>query len=192
LPITISTSAGSSWDLGQISLENAEGGGATVSALGINGAKLTQTQKWRKAWLDDLKASQANVVILAYGTNEAFNDDLDIAETEQYWTSVIRQIKKTLPKAKIVVLGAPESLKSTAGSCGTRPVMLDAVQQMQQRIAKAEKTLFWSWEKAMGGRCTMKSWIAQGLAARDGVHFSATGYKTVARQFANDILKLVR
>lgn len=191
LPMTLVTQ-GHQWDVGLIEIERAEHKGAVVSALGINGAQLNQTERWRSDWLNELKQSQANVVILAYGTNEAFNSNLDLDKTTQLWRSTIRNIRDRLPHAKIVVLGAPESLKTTSGRCGERAPMLDAVQTMQQKIASEEKVLFWSWEKAMGGRCSMKNWIAQGLAKKDGVHFSTEGYKTVASRFAQDLLKIVR
>lgn len=190
LPLTLTAVGGV--DLGMINIENSKSGGAVVSALGINGAQLSQTGKWRADWLSDLKQTQANIIILAYGTNEAFNNNLDLAKTEQLWRSTIHKIRKQLPKSKIVLLGAPESLRSTSGECGVRPAMLDAVQTMQQRVATQEKVLFWSWEKAMGGRCSMKKWITQGLASKDGVHFTSEGYKTVAVRFSHDILKLLK
>lgn len=189
-PITIQ--AQGALDLGLINVEGQKSRGVVVSSLGINGAQLTQTQKWRADWVNDLKVSQADIVILAYGTNEAFNDNLDLMKTEQVWRTTIRKIRQQLPKAKIILLGAPESLRSTVGKCGVRPTMLDSVQAMQQRLASQEKIFFWSWEKAMGGQCSMKSWINQGLASKDGVHFTAQGYKLVASRFATDILKLVK
>ena len=42
----------------------------------------------------------------------------------------------------------------------------------------------------MGGACSMKSWMAQGLGARDGVHFTAQGYQTAASKLADDLIKL--
>lgn len=192
LPVTIRVVGSSQVEVGMLNIEQANGKGAVVSALGINGAQLTHTQKWRANWLTDLKASQANVIILAYGTNEAFNDRLDMSATERQWRDTIRRIRQQLPQAKIVLLGAPESLRNTQGQCGTRPAMLDQVQAMQQRLATSEKILFWSWEKAMGGRCSMKKWINQGLAAKDGVHFTAKGYQTVAGHFARDLMKWIK
>ncbi|RKV75578.1 MAG: hypothetical protein D8H97_23260, partial [Neisseria sp.] len=128
LPLTLSSSM--PWDIGYINIEN-PGRGVTVSALGINGAQLTHWSKWRPSWQDDLAQTRADLVIIAYGTNEAFARDLDITATEQSWRSYIRQIKQSLPDAGILILGAPESLKSTSGSCGTRPATLSSIQQMQ-------------------------------------------------------------
>ena len=64
------------------------------------------------------------------------------------------------------------------------------MQQMQRDIAQQEQILYWSWQAAMGGACSMKSWMAQGLGARDGVHFTAQGYQTAAGKLADDLIKL--
>ena len=66
------------------------------------------------------------------------------------------------------------------------------MQQMQRDVAQQEQTLYWSWQAAMGGPCSMKDWMARGLAARDGVHFSVQGYQTAAAKLAEDIVRLAR
>ncbi len=186
LPLTINSIV--TWDIGLINIENQQRG-ITLSALGINGSQLSHIRnKWRTNWINDLAQTQADLVILAYGTNEAFARDLDITKTEQEWQQTIHQIKAKLPNAGILIIGAPESLKSTVGSCGTRPAYLDAVQVMQQRIAQSEHTLYWSWQNAMGGECSMKNWVNQNLAGKDGVHFSASGYRLAASILADELI----
>ncbi len=191
LPLTLSAGGSDLWEIGLIGIENRQPG-IVYSALGINGSQLAQSSRWRAGWEQDLAATRADLVVLAYGTNEAFNPKLDLAQTEQQWHDIIARIRKTLPNAGIMVIGAPESLKSTAGSCGQRPAMLDQVQQMQQRIAESEGLLYWSWQTAMGGNCSMKNWMGQNLGARDGVHFSAQGYRQAGAALADDIIRMVQ
>lgn len=189
LPLSFSTQM--PWEVGFINIENPNGG-ITVSAMGINGAQLSQWSKWRADRMSDLAQTGADLVILAYGTNEAFGDRIDIAQTEQLWHDTIRQIKDSLPAAGILILGAPESLKNTAGVCGSRPIRLTEVQQMQRRVAQDEGIMFWSWQNAMGGTCSMKNWLNQGYAAKDGVHFSAKGYQKAADILADNLEQFVR
>ncbi|MCF7522162.1 SGNH/GDSL hydrolase family protein [Neisseria sp. ZJ106] len=189
LPLTISSPM--PWSLGFINIENRQSG-VTLSAMGINGSQLSQWSKWRTEWPDDLAQMQPDLVILAYGTNEAFNDTIDIAQTEQLWQQRIQTIQNRLPQAGIVIVGAPESLKGKGGSCGTRPARLDEIQAMQQRVARQQNVLFWSWEAAMGGKCSMKPWMNQGLSAKDGVHFSAKGYQRAADNLADNLIDFVR
>lgn len=189
-PLTYRAQAGDHWSIGNISLEN-QRSGIILSALGINGAQLTELQKWRAGWQQDLYRSQADLVILSYGTNEAFNSPLPIS-TASYWQNTINQIRQTLPNAGILIIGAPESLKNTVGRCGTRAPALDAIQQIERQTAQRNHLLYWSWQTAMGGPCSMKSWINQGLGRKDGVHFTADGYQRAASNLANAFLDMAR
>lgn len=152
--------------------------GGRVSSIGINGATQDYWQRWHAQLSQDLAVSQANLVILAYGTNEAFAANVSRQATAV--KNAIRHIRQGLPQAAILVLGAPESLSQTQGSCGVRATHLDTVQTQLRQLAQQQHTLYWDWQAAMGGRCSMKTWVAKGLAASDGVHFSATGYQTLA------------
>lgn len=191
LPISYRAQAGDIWEIGHINIEN-DRPGVVVSAMGINGAQLSQWQGWRSGWQEDMSATQADLVILAYGTNEAFNNRIDIPQTREAWSQIIRQIREALPGSGILIIGAPESLRGRQGTCGTRPAPLDAVQQMQREVAEQEQIFYWSWQDAMGGPCSMKNWIGQGLGARDGVHFTAQGYLKAAEELADDIIGLVK
>lgn len=101
LPMTLSSSM--PWQIGFINIER-PGRGVTVSAMGINGAQLSQWSKWRPGMWEDLAQTKADLIILAYGTNEAFSGNLDISSTERTWRNYIRQIKNTLPNAGILIL----------------------------------------------------------------------------------------
>ena len=190
LPFTLSAGNSTGTAIGGWWLRNRSGQGAVVSALGINGAELSMWQRWHAQWSNELAQIQPDVVILAYGTNEAFNPRLDLYALSQDYTQRIKQIRAAAPQSVILLLAAPESLSSKAGDCGERPKHLDVVQQLQRQIASQNHTLFWDWQQAMGGACSMKRWMAQGLAAPDAIHFSAAGYNRLGQQLALDVLAL--
>ena len=191
LPVQFSVPKGSVWDIGAVGVENGKRG-AVVSALGINGSQLSQWSAWRQDWQQDLAQTRADLVILAYGTNEAFNARFDPAAAETQWRNSIRRIRDTLPEAAVLIVGAPESLVGKQGRCGTRPAKLDAVQSMQKRVAESEGLLYWSWQQAQGGACSMNAWVKQGLAAKDGVHFNAEGYRRAAADLAQGLSALAQ
>lgn len=97
-----------------------------------------------------------------------------------------------MPDTAILIMGAPESLKSTTTSCGLRPKRLDEIQAMQRRIAQKNGLLFWSWEDAMGGKCSMNKWIKNKYARNDGVHFTATGYQQSANSLSTQLIELAK
>ncbi len=190
LPFTITAQNTQNSALGGWWAKNQNGSGAVVSALGINGAELSYWNRWSNDWQNELTAVAPNLVILAYGTNEAYNDNLDVEQARSILMDKIQKIRAISPQTAVMIVSAPESLKRTAGECGSRPIKLSAVQSMQLQVAQSMHTLYWDWQKAMGGSCSMKSWINQGLGRADGVHFSASGYQRLGRSLASDLLNL--
>lgn len=190
-PMTVTAGNSPQTAIGGWWARNENGTGAVYSALGINGAQLSYLNRWNaQAWPAELKHIAPDLVILAYGTNEAYNDQVDIAAARQQLTQTIGQIRAALPHSAVMLLGAPESLKNTRGLCGTRPARLSEFQNMQRSVAAEQHTLYWDWQAAMGGECSMKTWIAKGLGRSDGVHFSQAGYQQLGTDLANMILHL--
>lgn len=190
LPFTITAQQGHSAVIGGWWLENANAAGAIVSAIGINGAELSHWNRWNMQWQQELRQIAPQLVILSYGTNEAYNGRVDQAEMQRILTEKVNHIRQASPNTAVMIMSAPESLKNTAGQCGTRPSQLTAIQQAQRQVAQAKNTLFWDWQQAMGGNCSMKTWINQGNALNDGVHFSVKGYQKLGNSLAQDILSI--
>lgn len=183
----VSVTADSGVVLGGFWLTKPSGG--VVSAMGINGATQSYWRKWRADVAHDLAVSRADLVILAYGTNEAFGGST--GGHKEVVQQAINQIRQGLPNAAILIVNAPNSLKNTAGSCGTAPANLQAVQSNLYELAQANGTLYWDWQAAMGGSCGMKDWMGRGLAAKDGVHFSAKGYELAANDLYSGLKMLL-
>ena len=189
-PITITAGMNFQTAIGGLWARNSSNQGAVLSALGINGYQLNQWDRWNTvAWQNELNVVNPDLIILAYGTNEAYNN-MEIEIVRQTLLKTISQIRNASPNSAIMIIGAPESLKSTSGSCGVRPAKLTELQQMQREVAASQHTLYWDWQAAMGGECSMKSWINQGLARSDGVHFTASGYDRIGQALANSILDM--
>ena len=189
-PITITAGMNFQTAIGGLWARNSSNQGAVLSALGINGYQLNQWDRWNTvAWQNELNVVNPDLIILAYGTNEAYNN-MEIEIVRQTLLKTISQIRNASPNSAIMIIGASESLKSTSGSCGVRPAKLTELQQMQREVAASQHTLYWDWQAAMGGECSMKSWINQGLARSDGVHFTASGYDRIGQALANSILDM--
>lgn len=183
-PATINADKGVA--IGGFYLTNRVGG--VVSAMGINGATQTYWNYWRQIG-QGLKAANADLVVLAYGTNEAFQNNPN--GHKQAVQMAINHIRSSLPTAAILIVAPPNSLKQTGGICGTPPPSLDKVRQNLHALAQQNKTLYWDWQVAMGGDCGMKQWMAQGLGAKDGVHFTAKGYEKAANDLYDNLWPLL-
>ncbi|MDN5476616.1 MAG: GDSL-type esterase/lipase family protein, partial [Chryseobacterium sp.] len=150
LPFSITASNAEHSAIGGWWAKNENGNGAVVSALGINGAELSFWNRWNEGWQQNLKIVSPDLIILAYGTNEAFNDNIDVENYKNSLISKIKQIRVASPNTALMIVSAPESLKNMSGQCGTRPIKLTSVQNIQHQVAQEQHTLFWDWQRAMG------------------------------------------
>ncbi|QDX31801.1 SGNH/GDSL hydrolase family protein [Dickeya poaceiphila] len=157
-------------------------GGVMLSALGINGAQVSMLDKWRDNWLSTLKILKPDMVILAYGTNEAFDQQLDIQRYRKNYSEHIRAIRRVLPNAVILLVSPGSSISNKTGvSCQQQQsVALKPVIQAQRDIARIHHTLFWDWFDYMGGDCAIERWQQQGIARPDLIHLTQQGYQRSA------------
>ena len=137
------------------------------------------------------------LIILAYGTNEAF--ETDIRNFAEDLRTTIRFLKKSAPRAAILIVGAPASAKtrapnSRAGCKLPLPPNLVQVMNAQRRVAKQEKTLYWDWSAIMGGKCGATSWLNSKpqLMRKDMIHFSVEGYDATADALFSAINRKVK
>lgn len=165
------------------------GGGVILSAAGINGAQISILNKWQANWQQTLAQLQPDMVILAYGTNEAFNNDLDIGAYRALLTEQVRMLRNQLPDSVILLVGPGSSvMNKQATQCQSRePAKLTAVIATQRDVAQQEKLLFWDWYAFMGGACGIDNWQARGLARQDRVHLTSEGYKASADALWQDL-----
>ncbi|MCO6551698.1 MAG: hypothetical protein J6563_01830 [Gilliamella sp.] len=175
-------------ELGGIWLTRYQQSGVTVSSIGTNGAKQTIWQKWGKNWFKELAVSQSDLVILEYGTNESFDETLDASQYRRNLVNSIRLVRKTLPNATILIMTPPDTMVNETDM----PKSFAQIMNIQKQVAKSEKTLFWDWQVAMGGRFAIKQWRQKGLARSDLVHQTLQGYKESARIFYADLNEFVR
>lgn len=164
--------------------------GVLLSSLGINGATLNMLNKWGADWHASLQALQPDLLILAYGTNEAFNDELDLDQYHSQLTRhLLQQLRAQHSHTALLIVGAPDVIKHpSAINCEQRrPAQLTQVQAIQQQVAREQQTLFWDWQAMMGGRCSFSDWQAQGHAQPDGVHFTAACYQASAQALSLDL-----
>lgn len=177
--------------LGGLWLQRSGQPGAIVSSIATNGAQLSIWDRWSPEWITELVATQSDLVILEYGTNEAFNDTLDRDDYKRQLVKSIRTIRQQLPNAAILLMSPPDALmQNKQGSCsGKYPPSYEMVKSVQLAVAKSERLLFWDWQKAMGGRCSIEKWQKETLAGRDKVHLSAAGYRLSAKMFYKDLMQ---
>lgn len=173
-----------------------EGRDIRLSAHGVVGATLNGLAA--REPLFDFGDTTPDLIILAYGTNEGFDDLLDHRAYEGLLRGQIDRLRRAAPNAAILILGAPEAMRGDGGGrCPgdldrrwKAPDMLSVVRDVQFRVAASTGVAFWDWRGRMGGDCSAHA-LTQGdmpLMRGDHVHSTAAGGDWIGSLLAADII----
>lgn len=194
--------------------------GVELSSLGINGATGPEFGSFdRELTRQEVRALDPDLLVLAFGANEAFNfhrmhDDPDVSKEtiierlEDYqfaFDRMVRRFRSAAPGASCLVLLPPDvaPLREDAG-CRSRPEVdgeaiclpptvrhYAAVVAAQRAAAKRRECAVWNQSRAMGGAGSIQYWAALDppLAQTDGVHLTMKGYHELAERFFADLTR---
>ena len=178
--------------------------GVSVSAIGFPGATVDIVNKFDGDNLrQELRRLNPDVVLMAFGTNEGFNDNLDPAAYRENFRRALGRIRRAVPAAQIVLVAPPQASRLPA-SCKARaakavcqagepavtgtvaegedrscvwrtPVNLGRVREVQRKIAEEDKLVFWNWAEIMGGgECGPHEWAKASPALMADDHVHMT------------------
>lgn len=155
--------------------------GVVLDSIGTNGAQVSILGRWDSAALSQQLAHRnPALVILGYGTNEAYDPHFDTEQLRQNLQRTAGMLRASLPQAAVLLLAPPDSMREN--DCGgTTHNKLAQVRQVQRQIARENRWLYWDWSALMGGRCGIARWEKQQLARADHVHMTPRGYSLSAQ-----------
>jgi lysophospholipase L1-like esterase len=168
--------------------------GVVVDALGINGAQIFTPLHWNEEhFAEQVRHRSPDLVVLAYGTNEALDGKLDDPTYEQGLVDLLGRVSRAAPGASCMLLGPPDLARWTKGTRGyhTSPRILE-IEAIQRRVSRAAGCAFFSQIDAMGGPGSMAAWAEEQPEPRaqgDRVHLTRTGYAQVGTALATDLLR---
>ena len=158
--------------------------GVIVDTLGINGARARYQLLWRDAvFLPQLRRRLPDLVVLAYGTNEAGDDDQPIEEYAEQVNAVLRRMRRAAKSASCLLLGPSDRPVHERGSDTFAPRPRTAqVVRVQREAAKRFGCAFFDLVAVGGGAGSMPFWAhhEDPYAQRDYIHFTRDGYVRVA------------
>lgn len=152
--------------------------GVVVDALGVNGSRARSHLLWNDAlYREHLRRRSPDLVVLAYGTNEA-GDDQPIADYERQLTEVVRRIRETVPNASCLLVGPSDRpLVQNRTTVVDRPRTAQVI-EAQWRVALSQGCGFFDTVAFQGGPMSTVTWseLDPPYAGRDLVHFTRRGY----------------
>lgn len=151
----------------------------------------------------ELAERRPALLVVAFGTNEGFEDDLDVARYAARFQDGVAALRHAARGTPVLVIGPPDGNRvdhgCTATPCGTagdgcswhEPAKLAAVRDAQRHVAAQQGWAYWDWFGAMGGICSIDRMTGANppLAMQDHVHLSSPGYQAMADLLFGDLMR---
>jgi lysophospholipase L1-like esterase len=175
--------------------------GVLFDSFGVSGATVDIFNHWNPLLVQwDLKQLRPSLIIVAYGTNEAFKLGFDAATYKQIFAQVLRSLKQMAPEASILVVGPPGGQRSSSnqkrspstGSTGPweTPESVTEIRYIQHDTAVAFGDAYWDWASVLGGTRGFNRWVYSDppLVRTDHIHFTVLGYEISAKALFNFLM----
>jgi len=159
--------------------------GVQMTNIGMRGSSGTIFGKLNGATAQPMyRELNTKLIILQFGGNSVpfFKDSASVRSYAYSIKGQIGRVKSINPGAAIIVIGPSDMSKNNEGIYETYEFLPYCV-QMMKKVTLESGGAFWSIYAAMGGKNSMPSWVEQGLAGNDHIHFSNGGAKIASQKF---------
>lgn len=195
--VVISSSLGSVFDLvfsGEspeiygIALDGRKG--ITVDNVPMRGSSGTRFTHVESAGLKAMfKQLNTRLVLMEFGGNMmpsvAGQKSIDNYKAE--FSAQLAYMKKANPDACFITIGPADMSKRVDGVMQTYPY-LEEVRDALKAASFENGCAYWDMYSAMGGKNSMPSWVEEGLAGPDYIHFTPSGAEKVAEIFTQALI----
>ncbi|MFH1469018.1 MAG: GDSL-type esterase/lipase family protein [Pseudomonadota bacterium] len=161
------------------------GPGVLVDAMGVRGKEARTWLAWDEGMAArGLASLDPDLVVLAYGTNEANDARYELDAYRADLRAVLARLHAAVPGAACLLVGPSDrfmDLKHDRYAIWDRTA---GFAQVQREVALASGCAFWDWQQASGGPGSMLAWRLHepALGSKDGIHFTRAGYELSAER----------
>jgi lysophospholipase L1-like esterase len=165
-------------------LENTNKSGMMYNSLGVGGSSLYSITNNNSLLVSDINNYQPDLIILSYGSNDAYNKSFDTVKYRSKLENFIDSIVKKQPNISILLTAPPDSR-----SKNKEPISIEKIQEVFLKIAEAHPNVaFWDLRSIMGGKNSVIKWLNLKLAASDKLHYTKAGYELQAQLLIKALL----
>jgi lysophospholipase L1-like esterase len=160
--------------------------GLVLDTSGIDGARVATALAWNADVLAaELRARPPDLLAVAYGTNEAFdNRRAEIIGNDV--TELVGRLRRGAPNADCLIVGPPDAAAPDLTSLPHVVEIEDALHQAANRLGCG----FFALRVAMGGDGAFVRWMREvpALARGDRIHLMPAGYEKLGEAVANALI----
>ncbi len=164
--------------------------GVVYDALGANGAAIFHLAALDgQHWMDALRLRRPDLVVLAYGTNEAGYYEYPGSAYLKAYRLVVQRIRAALPEASVLIMGPMDrAARQEDGTLATMPSLLRIV-AAQHKAARELGCAFFDTFAAMGGEGGALRWYESSprLMTSDFMHPTRPGAERLARMLVQSL-----
>ena len=158
--------------------------GVNYYQCGVVGAQFSHLINNSPLVLSQLNDLMPDLIIFSYGTNEAYEKNLNVTKYYDELNSFISKLNEVLPNSAIIITTAPDTR-----SQGKTPPNQVIINDQLIKIAKSQDVSIFDLNKAMGGWGSLNKWYKNKLVAEDKLHFTASGYSLQGKLFSMSFLE---
>jgi hypothetical protein len=165
--------------------------GVVVDTLGIGGTRAANHVDWNEdMWADHVLRRAPDLYVLAYGANEAVDEDEPIELYRDNLSTVLDRFARVLPHASCLLVGPVDFPQQDEDTQWVPRPRIDAIIDAQREIATVKGCGFWDTRRFMGGPGSMDAWSSTdpALAKGDHLHYTTLGYLHLGRTFTDALM----
>jgi len=181
--ISISFSGGGTPEIYGIALDGKTG--VAVDNMPMRGCSGTIFTRVDSAVLkQSYDLMNVKLIIMEFGGNmmPSIQGEKNAADYGEKFLEQIRYLKRIKPDAAILVIGLADMSKKIDGKMQSYPYITNVRDALKKATFNAGGT-YWDMFEVMGGVNSMPSWVNQGLAGKDYIHFTTKGAQRVSELF---------
>ncbi|MDX2249483.1 MAG: GDSL-type esterase/lipase family protein [Bacteroidia bacterium] len=153
-------------------LENYDQSGILYHMIGVNGARFDHYNQ-SEYFMDQLHALKPDLIIISLGTNETMGDGFNRNTFFNQMDEFIYLLEQHTPHADILITTPPDALRAGRYPNQNVPAARDVI----LGYALSNDLSCWNFFDVMGGTGSIQNWYSSGLAQKDRLHLTRTGYE---------------
>lgn len=159
--------------------------GVQVTNVAMRGSSGTNFSSMNQSLFRDMHSElNTQLFILQFGGNTipGLKDSSSVRYYAKSFKRQIQLIQSQVPGAAIIVIGPSDMSQLNEGVFKSYNLIPYLTNQMK-KVSVDSGAAYWDLFKAMGGKNSMPTWVEQGLAGSDYIHFTSKGTSIASQLF---------